>query len=326
MIPYDIRVYQANTLADAREAWADAAAEGLKSYFMSGGTEVVTLARDGKQIPGALIDIKRIPEAQGIHTVADPVRGDTLRIGAAVPLSVLRDDERFGLFSRAAGGVADRTVRNMITLGGNIAGMLPYREAVLPFLLFDTTAEIAVPTAEAAHAAGGADAGRIGGIREAPLSEAFRNRLLLGEGEFLVALRIPASTLDSPWFYRRRTRDSRVDYPLVTLCAVRHEGSVRFSVSGAFNAPVREAAAEAAYATVAGQPGKPSGQPGSERGHSAAGAGHSAAARTIAAAFTAKLREDFRAGADYRRALLELSLEEMIDTMERRTGGADENL
>jgi len=53
------------------------------------------------------------------------------------------------------------------------------------------------------------------------------------------------------------------------------------------------------------------------------GADSAAAARTIAAAFTAKLREDFRAGADYRRALLELSLEEMIDTMEaaNRRGG-----
>ena len=84
-------------------------------------------------------------------------RGRQLRFGACLTLN---EAAGAGAIPAAGGGVcgvADHTVRNSITLGGNIAGRLPYREAVLPFLLADAT---------------GGDRGRSAGRREEPLVDA----------------------------------------------------------------------------------------------------------------------------------------------------------
>ncbi|MFH2114623.1 MAG: FAD binding domain-containing protein [Spirochaetota bacterium] len=60
------------------------------------------------------------------------VKAGSLALGAALPLSTFEDWPGFPLLSSTIKGVADRTVRNRLTLGGNIAGMLPYREALAP--------------------------------------------------------------------------------------------------------------------------------------------------------------------------------------------------
>jgi hypothetical protein len=39
------------------------------------------------------------------------------------------------------------------------------------------------------------------------------------------------------WFHERGTRQTRVDYPLVTVVAVRHGREVRFEASGLFSYP-----------------------------------------------------------------------------------------
>ena len=227
------------------------------------------MARDGKIRAGALVDLKGISEASGATE-----REGEIRFGANLRLTEVVESAPWSLLSLAAGGIADRTVRNSVTLGGNICGHLPYREAVLPFLLTDTVAEVAGPD----------------GIREAPLRELFDKRIRLGEGEFLLALRVPSEVTEFPAAYRRRTKDSRMDYPLVTLAALKSPEGVRLSVAGAFSAPRRISEVEGAL-------------------------GEGATPQEAVAKIGVSCKSDFRGSGEYRRALLELSVAEVVEEL-----------
>jgi CO/xanthine dehydrogenase FAD-binding subunit len=265
VIPYDVAYYRPDTLAEALEAFRLARAEGLSPAWLGGGTEIVTMARDGRARPAALIDLKGVPECRGIEE-----RGGHLRFGACLTLNEAAEQDLFPLLARAASGVADHTVRNSITLGGNITGRLPYREAVLPFLVCDGLAEIASGD----------------GVREAELADLFAKRLRLAPGEVLVALRVPVSAASLPHAHVRRTRDSRVDYPLLTACFVAQGRRLRLAVSGLGDFPARLA----------------------DRDLDGHGSEESAAGALAAAGLAA--RADMRASAEYRMALFVRALAE----------------
>lgn len=243
MIPGDIVVVQPESLEEAVAVWQEAVEHRQRPAYLGGGTELVTQGRDGKLQADVLIDTKRISATQGHRT--DDQRGEMV-FGSALRLSAVPG---FPLLHWCARGVGDRTVRNSITLGGNICGMLAYREAVLPFLLLGGVAELYGP----------------GGTRFAPMEEVFDKRMHLKDGELVVSFRVPAGAMEgvvsawgtdlseggygavaagaadrssaSGWYYRRRTQDSRIDYPLVTLGMVRRGDFVRVAMAGAWGYP-----------------------------------------------------------------------------------------
>jgi xanthine dehydrogenase molybdenum-binding subunit len=217
MIPFDFIYHRPRSLAEAVEAYAQADRDGLTPAYLAGGTEITTFCRMGKMKPGALVDIKRIPEC-----CARGVEGNELVFGAALTLNDVIEGDSFPLL-RQASVLVDHTVRNRLTLGGNIAGMLPYRETVLPFLLADATARLVSPTGE----------------RRVPLAEVFSEQLRLGPGELLAQVRVPKAMASQASFYRRRVRKGRFDYPLVTVCCLQVNKALRMAVSGAFSFPLR---------------------------------------------------------------------------------------
>ncbi len=217
MIPFNFLYHRPATLAEAVEAYARADREGLNPAYLAGATEITTFCRMGRTKPGALVDVKRIPECR-----ARGEEGNDLVFGAALTLNELIEGSAFPLL-RQASVIVDHTVRNRLTLGGNLAGMLPYRETVLPLLLSDATARLAGPAGE----------------RTVPLAALFSQRLLLGPGELLVQIRVPKAMAARACFYRRRVRKGRFDYPLVTACFLHTGGALRMAVSGAFAFPLR---------------------------------------------------------------------------------------
>jgi CO/xanthine dehydrogenase FAD-binding subunit len=276
MIPFGIEYLRPTRAQEAAVLYREASEAGKEVRYLSGGTELVTMARDGKVEYDVLIDLKRIPET----TVLDL---STLTFGSALRLSDLRDHASgkgaVGLVGQAAGGVADRTTRNSITLGGNVCGMLPYREALLPFLLLDGEATLM-----------GAD-----GSRRVPVTEIFNKRMQFQPGEYLVSLHLGEHANQMAGFYERRTREPQVDYPLMTLCIAEDDAGFRFTVGGAFGPPVRSLAAEEA---LNGRSDPGAGSPGERR---------AAAARAVAS-FEESARTDMRGSAEYRADLLEQSL------------------
>ncbi len=310
MIPYHVRYLRAETAEEAVQAFQAASEAGEQPCYFAGGTEIVTMARDRKLTAQTLIDIKRIPETRLVED-----NDGELWFGAGLTLNELVEHDEPRLLGEAARAVADHTVRNSITLGGNIAGNLPYREAVLPFLVFDGTTELVGPK----------------GSRTVALRDVFDKRLQLGPGELALRFALPTDARERATFYRRRTRDSRVDYPLVTVCMARFEGGLRFAVSGVFAYPIRSAAAEQALnAALAG--GDAMRQGAASQGaasQGAAGLGSDAPAgsagdyRTIeataaeqaVAALPRTVVTDMRASAAYRRALLTQAIADGIQAL-----------
>jgi CO/xanthine dehydrogenase FAD-binding subunit len=225
MLPYDIVYYRPETPQEAAEAWKRAEEEGLGPLYLSGGTEITTFARKGLVKTGAVIDLKGIAADRRIEE-----KNGSLRIGAGTTLSEVKDSGFFPLFGRACGGVADRTVRNRITVGGNIAGRLPYREAVLPLLIVDAEVQLHGPEGE----------------RSLPLAELFDKRLKLEKGEYIRSFTLDAGRAETPWHYGRRTRGGSVDYPLVTACFLAAEDGLRIAAGGLFPFAVRLTEAEKA--------------------------------------------------------------------------------
>lgn len=255
MIPFPIEFIRCETVDEAIEAWRTATATGKTVRYYGGGTEFVTLARESKIHADVVIDYKGIPEARDLCPGG---AGDDIYFGAALRLNEIVDGERLGLFSYCAAGVADRTVRNSITFGGNVAGMLPYREAILPFLLLDGTIYTQGP----------------GGLRIDPIRERCRKRIVTEPGELILGVSVERSIVGEiggerwsgdraygpvvaggrgtggGWYYFRRTKEARLDYPLATIAVVRRGERFRIASTGTFGFPTRGEAAEGVVSEV----------------------------------------------------------------------------
>jgi CO/xanthine dehydrogenase FAD-binding subunit len=273
MIPNNFTYYRPGNLAEAIEAYTMADKDGLNPLYLAGGTEITTFCRQGTIKPGALIDIKRIPECRCLDE-----EGDDIIFGSALTLNEVVESGSYPLLSRVA-RIVDHTVRNRLTLGGNIAGRLPYRETVLPFLLADGRVRLSGP----------------GGERVVPLSDIFLKRLKLSPGELLVQLLIPKEEAVWPWHYCREVMKTRIDYPLVMACFLGVNGAIRMAVTGAYGFPLRAGEVEAVLndstVRLAEKP-----------------------ARALAA-IPYSFSEDMRAGGPYRQMLLKRSIAQALEEL-----------
>lgn len=315
MIPGDVVYLKPESAEEAVAAWtlANAAAAGAGSAaprYLAGGTEILTAARRSAAYPvGALVDIKAVPEAKAAGalppslagaawlsgaeaTGGAPAGADGVYFGAALPLARLEDGRLFPLLSDAARGVADRTTRNRLSLGGNVAGQLPYREAVLPLLAAGALGYSALPGDASA-----ADGARLRLVRWS-LRSRFDKRLALLPGELLLGFWIPKAATEARSAYVRKTRTGPIDYPLITLCALRTRSGAAWALGGAFPYPARSDEADGALSEALAASGD-------------------ARARALgrAAAALGEPRSDQRAGGEYRAALIALALESVAEEL-----------
>jgi CO/xanthine dehydrogenase FAD-binding subunit len=275
VIAADFEYHRPDTLEEATEAFRSLEAAGKAPLYYGGGTEILTRLRQGELAPGALIDLKAIPEMR----VCDR-RGDELWLGAGLTLAELCARNPWPLLSAASGRVADHTTRCQITLGGNLAGTIPYREAVLPFLLTDARALVAGPE----------------GQRTARLGDVFAGSLRLGPGEFLVQVAVAQATTHLPHAVTKRTRLDFVDYPLVTLALLDDGDAIRLAASGMVTTgPWRLPALEAIVSERR--------RPAMER------------ARRAVDALPADIVEDIHATAGYRRFVFGCALADMLGAL-----------
>ena len=134
----------------------------------------------------------------------------------------------FPLLGETVKQIADHTSRNKITIGGNLNSRLIYKEGVLPFLLADAQVRIAGKNEE----------------KVVPLEKVFKKQMKLKQGEFLVQLLVDKSYLDLPFVHLKRTRLSKVGYPLVSMAALLKDGQIRVAFSGVCAHPFRSAKME----------------------------------------------------------------------------------
>ncbi|KEK23446.1 FAD binding domain-containing protein [Bacillus gaemokensis] len=225
MIPFDFEYYRPCSIKEAIQLFHQLDEEGKSPLYYGGGTEIITMGRLQQIVTKAVIDLKDIPEC---NVCAWNDR--KLTLGATLTLTEVQDAKVFPLLGETAERAADHTARNKITLGGNIAGKIIYREAVLPFLLADSIFVIA---------------GREG-VKHIPAQKAFIEKLQLQKGEFLIQIITDQKYVEFPYYSVKKRQLEKIDYPLVTVSALKSDDSIRIAFSGLCAFPFRSLTMEAA--------------------------------------------------------------------------------
>jgi CO/xanthine dehydrogenase FAD-binding subunit len=111
--------------------------------LIAGGTDLMLDLQQGRHEPvHTLVDVTAIPELTALE-----IRSGELFIGAAVPISRIASSalalEHAQALVEACDLIGGPQVRNMATLGGNVAHALPAADGTIAMLALDARAEIA---------------------------------------------------------------------------------------------------------------------------------------------------------------------------------------
>lgn len=215
---------QATSLDDARAALQSLGSDGV---LVAGGSSFLFIRT---KEPKVAVDLSRA----GMATISGS--GEGFAIGAMTTIDALR---RF----RAAGWVLDRVaarfvtqqMRNMTTLGGNIARVFAWNDFPVALLAIGATMRIASDTP-----------------REVPADEFFKGQpsRLMGIGDLLETIHVPAVGAREAFGYRKQVRVA-ADFSQATAAAWIHAESgeikaARVALGASIAMPMRLAEVEAA--------------------------------------------------------------------------------
>ena len=123
-----------NSLEECLSALAD---YGSETAILAGGTDLMISLRNGARTPKLVMDISRLNE-----TCLVEKDNDTIRIGATLTYSDLIAHPlvagNFPALATAMNCVGSPQIRNIGTLGGNIANSSPAADSIPPMLIHDT--------------------------------------------------------------------------------------------------------------------------------------------------------------------------------------------
>ena len=171
---------------------------------IAGGTDLLLDLEQGRHSRvQTLIDVTAVAEMTALE-----VRGDELYIGASVPVNrvastpeVIRHAQAL---TEACNLIAGPQVRNVATLGGNVAHALPAADGTIALLALNAQAEIASAS----------------GRRCVPFKELFlgpgKSALKHGE-ELLVGFHLPLSTHHQASCFKRIMRPQGVALPIINV-------------------------------------------------------------------------------------------------------------
>ncbi|WP_411679401.1 FAD binding domain-containing protein [Clostridium thailandense] len=223
MIPFDFDYYKPESVEEAIELYFELKAKGKKPLYYGGGSEIISMSRAYNVYTDAVIDIKGIADCN-----VQELRNNKLIIGSAVTLTQISEANLFPLLGLTVQRIADHTMQDKITLGGNIAGTIIYKEAVLPLLICNSEVVIANPS----------------GRNTALLKDIFNKRIILNDGEFIVSAAVENHFLSLPYLHVKRTKNDKIDYPLITLVALKDNNRINIAFSGVCSFPFRSSLIE----------------------------------------------------------------------------------
>jgi carbon-monoxide dehydrogenase medium subunit len=222
------------TVSEALNALATAPAPVLP---LAGGTDLLLDLEQGRRAPvHTLVDITSVGEMLPIE-----LRSGELFVGAAVPHDRIVDSplvrEHAQALVEGCALIGGPQVRNVATLGGNVAHALPAADGTVALIALDAQVEVAGPA----------------GFRRLPLIDFFvgPGKNILGRNELLVGFYLPLRNGNEASAFQRVMRPQGVALPIlnVAIWLAREGGRVadiRIAVGPAGPKPWRASAAEAA--------------------------------------------------------------------------------
>jgi carbon-monoxide dehydrogenase medium subunit len=204
----DVRYAKASSVEDAIELLNKG---GAAARVLAGGTDIIVQARERRREVNLFVDIKAIPETQGISYDAD----GGLTIGAATPAYLIYNDpdvkRLYPALVQASSVIGGVAIQGRASLGGNLCNSGPAADSVPAMIVLQGTAEIAGPN----------------GRRSVPIEEFCTgpSRNVLQQGEFVVTLHFPSPAPSSGAAWERFIPRNEMDIAVVNAGAyVRLEG------------------------------------------------------------------------------------------------------
>ncbi|MDJ0818216.1 MAG: xanthine dehydrogenase family protein subunit M [Desulfobacterales bacterium] len=115
--------------------------------ILAGGTDVMVDMRSGDLNCRYLLDVGRLEELRRIE-----IDDGNLTVGAAITITEIGESDLIGRHAPALRKVADkfasRQVRNIATVGGNVAHCSPCGDTIPPLLIHDAVAAVVGPSGE----------------------------------------------------------------------------------------------------------------------------------------------------------------------------------
>ncbi len=222
-------------LPDTLAACQQALADGIDVKLVAGGTDLLPQMKNGMIKVRRVVDLSAVPELKQIERRAD----GTLRIGAAATARALElapaVRDTFQSLAESAAVVGSYQIRNLATLGGNLANAAPSADMAPPLLALDAEIVIAGPR----------------GQRRIPIGDFFLGvrRTQLEPDELLVEIVIPAPPAGSGGTYVRHTPRRELDIAVVGVASqlTIHDGrcvNARIALAAVAPVPLRASAAE----------------------------------------------------------------------------------
>lgn len=164
---------------------------GQDAQLLAGGTDLFVKMKQRRLVSRILINIKRISGLDQIRYDAD----QGLRIGALTTIQSIRDSDviskKFRVLSQAAGVLGTPQIRNLGTLGGNLANASPSAEFAPPLLTLEASVRCVGPGRE----------------RLVPMNEFFvgPGKSVLGQGEWISEVLVPNTALHAQAIYLKHS-------------------------------------------------------------------------------------------------------------------------
>lgn len=211
MIDFQVEYIRPPSYEAAYETFQTFLANKKIPYYYAGGTEFISRARRNEIEPDVIIDLKGIQEMFVLKKDEEK-----LIIGANNSLTTIAEKNDFPLLTELIRGIATRTARNKITIGGNVMSHLPYREAILPFLLAESELIIVGES----------------GLVKRNIVDIYNKKITLDKGEFILQIETKKDYISAPYFYAKRTRQSKVNYPVATVASMYKNNKYQIAFSG----------------------------------------------------------------------------------------------
>ena len=201
MYPRSFEYHAATDVADALDLLAEHGDRDLE--LMAGGHSLLPTMKSGLATPEVVVDLGDVDELTGIDH-----RDGSTRIGAMTTYTALAQDDdldRTTCLAETAAAIGDEQVRNMGTIGGNIAHADPAADLPAAVLASDVTIHAQGPD----------------GKREIPADSFFEGMFTtaLGEDELLTAVEVPhLGSQDGAAYVKKASPSS--GYAMVGVAAV----------------------------------------------------------------------------------------------------------
>ena len=175
--------------------------KGDQARILAGGTDLIVQAREGRRTLDWMIDIKSIPEVNVLDYDAET----GLTLGAAVPCYQIYAVDAI---CEAYPGLVDATqiiggtaIQGRAAVGGNLCNASPAADCIPPLIVLNATCVIAGPNGE----------------RGIPVEDFCTGpgQSVLGKGEMLVSIKIPAPQNTSSSYYLRFIPRNEMDIAVV---------------------------------------------------------------------------------------------------------------